>query len=36
LRARVDPSDLVQDTQLEVVRRMDDFLKRRHMPSGEG
>src|SRR6516165_7723311 len=32
LRARVDPSDVVQDTQLEVVRRMDDFLRRRPMP----
>jgi len=32
LRARVDPSDVVQDTQLEVVRRMDDFLARRPMP----
>src|ERR1700719_2584441 len=32
LRTRVDPSDVVQETQLEVVRRMDDFLKRRPMP----
>jgi RNA polymerase sigma-70 factor (ECF subfamily) len=32
LRARVDPSDVVQDTQLEVVRRMDDFLERQPMP----
>jgi RNA polymerase sigma-70 factor (ECF subfamily) len=32
LAARVDPSDVVQDAQLEVVRRMDDFLKRRPMP----
>jgi RNA polymerase sigma-70 factor (ECF subfamily) len=32
LRARVDPSDVVQDTQLEVLRRMDDFLKRQPMP----
>jgi RNA polymerase sigma-70 factor (ECF subfamily) len=32
LLARVDPSDVVQDTQLEVVRRLDDFLRRRPMP----
>jgi RNA polymerase sigma-70 factor (ECF subfamily) len=32
LRARVDASDVVQEAQLEVVRRMDDFLKRRPMP----
>jgi RNA polymerase sigma-70 factor, ECF subfamily len=32
LRARLDPSDVVQDVQLEVVRRMDDFLQRRPMP----
>jgi RNA polymerase sigma-70 factor (ECF subfamily) len=32
LRARVDPSDVVQDTQLELVRRIDDFLARRPMP----
>jgi RNA polymerase sigma-70 factor, ECF subfamily len=32
LRARVDPSDVVQEAQLEVVRRMDDFLRRRPMP----
>jgi len=32
LRARLDPSDIVQETQLEVVRRMDDFLKRQPMP----
>lgn len=32
IRARVDPSDVVQETQLEMVRRMDDFLQRRPMP----
>src|SRR5947209_19277968 len=32
LRARLDPSDVVQEAQLEVARRMDDFLERRPMP----
>ena len=32
LRARVDPSDVVQDTQMEVVRRIGDFLASRPMP----
>jgi RNA polymerase sigma-70 factor, ECF subfamily len=32
LATRVDPSDVVQEAQLEVARRMDDFLKRRPMP----
>jgi RNA polymerase sigma-70 factor (ECF subfamily) len=32
LRARVDPSDVVQDTQIEVVRRIDDFLIQQPMP----
>ena len=32
LRVRVDPSDVVQEAQLEVARRMDDFLDRRPMP----
>jgi RNA polymerase sigma-70 factor (ECF subfamily) len=32
LRARVDPSDVVQETQMELVRRMDDFLTQRPMP----
>jgi RNA polymerase sigma-70 factor (ECF subfamily) len=32
LRGRVDPSDVVQDAQLEVVQRIDDFLRRRPMP----
>jgi RNA polymerase sigma-70 factor, ECF subfamily len=29
LRGRVDPSDVVQETQLVVTRRIDDFLQRR-------
>jgi RNA polymerase sigma-70 factor (ECF subfamily) len=32
LRARLDPSDVVQEAQMEVVRRLDDFLRRRPMP----
>jgi RNA polymerase sigma-70 factor (ECF subfamily) len=32
LRARLDPSDVVQDVQLEVVRRVDDFLRQRAVP----
>jgi RNA polymerase sigma-70 factor (ECF subfamily) len=32
LRARVDASDVVQEAQLEMVRRMDDFLSRKPMP----
>jgi RNA polymerase sigma-70 factor (ECF subfamily) len=32
VQARLDPSDIVQETQLEAYRRMDDFLKRRPMP----
>ena len=32
IRGRVDPSDVVQETQMEVVRRMDDFLAQRPMP----
>jgi RNA polymerase sigma-70 factor (ECF subfamily) len=32
LRARVDPSDVVQETQLEVFNRLSDFLQRRPMP----
>jgi RNA polymerase sigma-70 factor (ECF subfamily) len=32
LAARVDPSDVVQEAQIEIVRRIDDFLKRRPMP----
>jgi RNA polymerase sigma-70 factor (ECF subfamily) len=32
LRPRVDPSDVVQDTQLEAFRRLGDFLQRHPMP----
>jgi RNA polymerase sigma-70 factor (ECF subfamily) len=32
VRARVDPSDVVQETQLEVLRRLRDYLERRPMP----
>lgn len=32
LAARVDPSDVVQETQLETFRRLSDFLSRRPMP----
>src|SRR5262249_53457412 len=32
LRARVDPSDVVQETQLEVFHRLPDYLRRRPMP----
>jgi RNA polymerase sigma-70 factor (ECF subfamily) len=32
IRGRVDPSDVVQETQLEVVRRLPDFLERQPMP----
>ena len=32
MAARADPSDVVQEAQLAVVKRMDDFLRRRPMP----
>ena len=32
LRSRLDPSDVVQEVQLEVARRMDNFLDRGPMP----
>jgi RNA polymerase sigma-70 factor, ECF subfamily len=32
LRARLDASDVVQEAQLEALRRLPDYLKRRPMP----
>jgi RNA polymerase sigma-70 factor (ECF subfamily) len=32
LRSRLDPSDVVQEAQLEAVQRIDDYLRRRPMP----
>ena len=32
LRSRVDASDVVQETQLEAYRRLNDYLSRRPMP----
>jgi RNA polymerase sigma-70 factor, ECF subfamily len=32
LRPRLDPSDVVQEAQLEAVRRLPDYLRRRPMP----
>src|SRR5205823_3294244 len=32
LRPRVDPSDVLQETQLEAFRRLPDFLRRQPMP----
>lgn len=34
IRSRVDASDVIQETQIEVTRRIDDFLTRRPMPIG--
>ena len=32
LRQRVDPSDILQETEMEVFARMDEYLQRRPMP----
>src|SRR5579862_7543007 len=32
LRARVDPSDIVQETQMEAFRRLPDYFEREPMP----
>jgi RNA polymerase sigma-70 factor (ECF subfamily) len=32
VRSRIDPSDVVQEVQLEVTQRMDDFLEHSPMP----
>jgi RNA polymerase sigma-70 factor, ECF subfamily len=32
VRGRLDPSDVVQDAQAEIARRLNDFLSRRPMP----
>ena len=32
LKSRLDASDVVQETQLEAFRRLDDYLQRRPMP----
>jgi len=32
LRARIDPSDVIQEAQIELARRLDDYLRREPMP----
>lgn len=32
MRQRVDPSDILQETEMEVFSRMDEYLERRPMP----
>src|SRR4029078_382237 len=32
VQARIDPSDVVQEAQLEAFRRFEDYLQRRPMP----
>lgn len=32
MRGRLDASDLIQEAQIEVARRMDDYVQRRPMP----
>jgi RNA polymerase sigma-70 factor, ECF subfamily len=32
LRARIDPSDVVQEAQMDICRRLPDFLERQPMP----
>src|SRR5207244_4442344 len=32
IRARVDPSDVVQETQMEAYRHLQDYLERQPMP----
>src|ERR1700694_5691845 len=32
VRARIDPSDIVQEAQLDIARRIDDYLRREPMP----
>jgi RNA polymerase sigma-70 factor (ECF subfamily) len=32
LASRLDPSDVVQETHLEIARRLEDYLRRRPMP----
>jgi RNA polymerase sigma-70 factor (ECF subfamily) len=34
LRRRIDPSDVVQESQIDVLRRLADFVARRPMPFG--